>query len=174
MTSRTRTLTLEPLTPEAFASYGSIVGADGQRGRPINDGSAQRIDLPDPDLLVDDGRPAMAVFRARAALLPFTLRALERHSLGSQSFVPLAGAPFIVVVALGDEAPDPATLRAFHVDGSSGVTFARGVWHHPLIALAAGDFVVLERRGDALDCDVATIAETLVTGRRSPSPGEIG
>lgn len=172
MTSRT--LMLQPLVRKSFAQYGSIVGPEGHSGRPINDGTSQRIDLPDPDVVGDDGRPALAVFRAQAVELPFVVRALERHRLGSQSFVPLAGAAFIVVVALGDEAPDPATLRAFHVDGSSGVTFARGVWHHPLIALTAGDFVVLERRGEALDCEVATIAETLVTGRRSPSPGEIG
>lgn len=159
------TLALKTVTQDAFAPFGTVVTSRERSGRRINAGTSMRVDLPDPDLLAEDGRPALAVFHARAAALPFTVRALERHPLGSQTFVPLAGTPFAVVVALGDARPDPATLRAFRVDGNQGVTFARGVWHHPLIALAAGDFVVLERRGEAPDCEVAAIPETLVAER---------
>ncbi|MBW7923307.1 MAG: ureidoglycolate lyase [Burkholderiaceae bacterium] len=157
-----RTLALQPLAHEAFAPYGFVVAAGDRAGRPINDGTSQRIDLPDPDVAGDDGHPALAVFRASAARLPFAVRALERHRLGGQTFVPLGGSPFAVVVALGDAEPDPASMRAFLVDGRSGVHFARGVWHHPLLALADGDFVVLERRGAAIDCEVVAVAQTVV------------
>lgn len=160
-----RVLALQPLAPDAFSPYGWVVAGGGRAGRAINAGTSQRIDLPDPDLLADEGRPALAVFRARACTLPFPVHALERHRLGSQTFVPLARVPFAVVVALGDARPDPLTLRAYAVDGSVGVTFTRGVWHHPLLALAAGDFLVLERRGGEPDCELAEIPETLIVER---------
>ncbi len=170
-----RTLALQPLTHEAFAPYGFVVAAGERAGRPINDGTSQRIDLPDPDVVGDDGRPALAVFRASAVRLPFVVRALERHRLGSQTFVPLGGPPFAVVVALGDAGPDPASIRAFLVDGRSGVHFARGVWHHPLLALADGDFVVLERRGAAIDCEVVAVGQTVIVDASSASrPDDAG
>jgi len=159
---RGRTLALQPLTARDFAPYGFVVAPGGDAGRTINDGTARRFDLPDPDVAADGGRAALAVFRARAVALPFVVHALERHRLGGQSFVPLAGAPFVVVVAVGEARPDPATMRAFHVDGRCGVHFARGVWHHPLLARVDADFVVLERRADAIDCELATMAETII------------
>ncbi|MCC6197513.1 MAG: ureidoglycolate lyase, partial [Burkholderiales bacterium] len=51
----------------------------------------------------------------------------------------------------------PATVSAFRIDGNCGVTLRRGVWHHPLLALADGDFAVLERRGTAIDCEVVEL-----------------
>lgn len=86
------------------------------------------------------------------------VRELERHRLGSQTFLPLGGRLFVVVVvALGADAPEPATLAAFRVDGDCGVTFRRGVWHHPLLALEEGDFAVIERRGVDVDCEVVGV-----------------
>jgi ureidoglycolate lyase len=39
-------------------------------------------------------------------------------------------------------------LRAFVTDGRQGVNYARGVWHHPVIALGREtDFVVVDRGG---------------------------
>jgi len=164
-----RTLALQPLDAGAFAAYGFVIAAGDGVGRPINDGTAQRFDLPDPDFAYDGGRAALAVFRAHAVALPFTVREFERHRLGGQGFVPIGGAPFAVVVALGDARPDGGTMRAFRVDGRCGVHFARGVWHHPLLALVDGDFVVLERRGDAVDCERAPVAQTLVVDRSAPN-----
>lgn len=69
---------------------------------------------------------------------------MERHCLGSQTFVPVMGTPFVVLVALGVMEPDFSTLKAVRADGSAGITLVPDVWHHPLLALAAGDFVVLE------------------------------
>jgi len=163
-----RTLVLQPLAADAFARFGFVAAAGAPVGRPINDGTAQRFDLPDPDLVGDGGRPALALFRAQGVALPFVVRSLERHRLGGQTFVPLGGVPFVVVVALGDARPNLETMRAFGVDGRCGVHFARGVWHHPLLALRDGDFVVLERRGHAGDCELAPVAQTLVVDPSTP------
>lgn len=147
----------KPLTAGAFAPYGDVVTSAGRDGRSINAGTSVRVEMPEPDVLDHDGRPSLSVFRASAVRLPFEVRELERHRLGSQSFLPLGGAPFVVVVALGDEAPDDDTLAAFLVDGRRGITFRRGTWHHPLLALEEGDFAVIERRGVAVDCEVAAL-----------------
>ncbi len=78
---------------------------------------------------------------------------MERHPLGSQAFLPLGDVKYLVVVAPAGEF-DPAGLRAFYAEGWQGVNYARGVWHHPLIALErVSDFVVMDRGGEQPNCD---------------------
>lgn len=152
-----RRLVLRPATAESFAPYGDLLTSAGRDGRSINAGTSTRVEMPEPDVLADGGRPSLSVFRARAARLPIEVRELERHRLGSQTFLPLGGTPFAVVVALGEARPDAETLAAFRIAGDCGVAFRRGVWHHPLLALADGDFAVLERRGTGIDCEVSAL-----------------
>jgi ureidoglycolate lyase len=156
-----RALALRPLTQEAFAHYGDVITSAGRAGRPINAGTSQRVDLPDLDVIGDGGAPSLSVFRARAVRLPLKVHQLERHRLGSQTFLPL-GAAFALVVALGNHAPETDTLVAFHVPPDRGITLRRGVWHHSLIALADGDFAVIERRGLETDCEVADVEPTML------------
>jgi ureidoglycolate lyase len=66
----------------------------------------------------------------------FSVTLLEKHPGSTQVFIPMGGATrFLVVVALGGDEPDLATLRAFVAGGSQGITYRPGVWHHPIIAL---------------------------------------
>jgi ureidoglycolate lyase len=147
-----------PITTDGFAPYGWLVAADGHAGRAINDGSSLRVDdVGELDLTAQAGVPCLAVFRARARDPRGPWQTLERHRLGTQTFVPLAGTRCVVLVALGAEAPDPTTLAAFVVRGDQGVTLRAGTWHHGLLALDDGDFVVIERRAAEVDCDVATL-----------------
>ncbi len=145
------------ITPQDFAPYGDVISAAGRASRDINAGTSARAEMADPDLLEQGGRPSLSVFRAQGAALPFTAAMMERHRLGSQSFIPLGGTPFAVLVALGSDAPDPGSFAAFLVDGGSGITLRRGTWHHPLIALADGDFVVLERGAAQVDCEIVVL-----------------
>jgi ureidoglycolate lyase len=150
----------QPLSDATFAPFGHVISGSSDSGRPINHGSSQRVDQPGALALhAEGGQPVLAVFRAQAQAPQGPWRELERHRLGTQSFVPLRGARCIVLVALGEHAPDPATLAAFVVDGGQGFTLSAGTWHHPLIALDDGDFVVLERGAQAVDCDVQHLAE---------------
>lgn len=148
-----------PLTAEAFAPYGDVVASTGRAGRPINADTSIRVEMPAPDILADGGTPSLSVFRASARRLPLDVRELERHRLGSQTFLPLGGTAFVAVVALGDETPDPETLAAFASDGTAGITIRRGVWHHALLSLNDGDYAVIERRGAEVDCDVVELAQ---------------
>ncbi|KAI1691711.1 ureidoglycolate lyase domain-containing protein [Ditylenchus destructor] len=111
------------------------------KGRPINDGNATRFDLLD-DLRLDaeGGRPMLALFRAQARRFPHEVAEMERHTLGSQTFVPLGDRRFAIVVARAGEAPASADqLAAFVTDGRQGVVLAPGTWHHALMAVDAGD-----------------------------------
>ena len=73
---------------------------------------------------------------------------------------PLAPMRFLVVVALAGPAPRADQLRCFMAAPGQGVNYARGTWHHPLLALdAGGDFLVIDRGGPAAaaDCEVLSL-----------------
>jgi ureidoglycolate lyase len=151
----------QPLTPKAFAPYGTVLAAPDGAGRPINGGNAERFDLVDDLRLgAQAGRPMLALFRAQARRFPHEVTEMERHALGSQTFVPLGERRFVIVVAPAGEAPTTAgVLEAFITDGHQGVVLAPGTWHHALLAVDAGDFVVIERAAAAVDCDVCWLQE---------------
>jgi ureidoglycolate lyase len=155
-------LEARPLTPQAFAPYGTVAGrtsaVDGT-GRWINAGTTERFDLVD-DLALDaeGGRAVLAMFRAQARRFPHAVVELERHRLGSQTFVPLGAQRFVIVVAPAGAAPTAQTLAAFVTDGRQGITLAPGTWHHALLAVDGGDFVVVERAGERVDCDIAVLS----------------
>jgi len=149
-------LPIEPLTRAAFAPFGDVIEAAAARGDyPINDGTAQRHhDIARIDCNAGDGHGLISIVHAQPRELPFAIVMLERHPLGSQAFVPLSPARYIVVVA---ESPEAAP-RAFLASGGQGINYHRGTWHHPLLALdAAADFLVIDRGGDGGNCDEATL-----------------
>lgn len=162
-TSR-RLLAMEPLTAEAFAPFGDVIEAsDNVRHFPINNGSTERYhDLARVDVSSNGGHAMLSIFRARPCRLPMQLLLLERHPLGSQAFMPLSPLPYLVVVAEAAPVPDLARLRCFRAAPGQGVNYARGTWHHPLLALQAGsDFLVVDRGGAASDanCDEYPLAD---------------
>ncbi len=142
-------LPVEPLTRAAFAPFGDVIEAGGARHFEINNGSTTRFhDLARVDVAAEGGHTLVNIFRARPLAMPLTLAMVEKHPLGSQAFVPLGGAPFLVVVAPPGGTVAPAALRAFLAEGGQGVNYARGVWHHPVIALdRETDFLVIDRGG---------------------------
>ncbi len=142
-------LPVEPLTRAAFAPFGDAIEAAGAEHFEINNGSTTRFhDLARVDVEAEDGHVLVNIFRARPLPMPLTVAMMEKHPLGSQAFVPLEAAPFLVVVAPPGEAVAPQDLRAFLAVAGQGVNYARGVWHHPVIALdRETDFLVIDRGG---------------------------
>ena len=146
----------EPLTAAAFRPFGDVIEArDAGAHHTINGGFAERFhDLAQIDTAEAGGRPLLNIFRAVPRPLPLQLSEVERHQLGSQAFMPLAPMRFLVVVALAGPAPRADQLRCFMAAPGQGVNYARGTWHHPLLALAAGgDFLVIDRGGPAAAAD---------------------
>ena len=149
-----RLLTPEPLTAQAFAPFGSVIEAsDAAAKLDINQGHAVRYDrLAEIDVTDGGGIAIVSLFRARP-LAELVLRTFERHPLGSQSFVPLSGRPYLVAVAPAGDF-DPAAIRLFRAEGNQGVHYNKGVWHHFLLVLNAdSDFLVVDRAGPGDNCD---------------------
>ncbi|CAG9245787.1 Ureidoglycolate lyase [Paraburkholderia unamae] len=152
-------LHMEPLTRAAFAPFGDVIELEGARHFPINGGTTERFhDLAAIDVDEAGGRPIVNVFRAQPRAWPVEIAMMERHPLGSQAFVPLGDVGYAVVVAPAG-AFDPAHLRAFWAGRGQGVNYAKGVWHHPLLAFdRVSDFVVIDRGGAQPNCDEITLA----------------
>ncbi|MGA0582644.1 MAG: ureidoglycolate lyase [Castellaniella sp.] len=169
MTTTPTLLTIEPLTREAFAPFGDVIQADDAANHfTINEGNTERYhDLAriDPG---EDGRAIVSIFRGLPRTLPFTITMMERHPKASQAFIPLSGRPYLVVVADPASRPAVADLRVFLCRGDQGVNYARGVWHHPLLALeAVSDFLIVDRSGPGENCDVVQMEAPSVI----PVPG---
>jgi ureidoglycolate lyase len=155
-----RILKALPISRETFAPFGWLIEAPYAAGTAINGGSSQRVDgLTELALDAAGGKPCLAIFKASARDPAGPWAELERHCLGTQTFIPINGVPFVVLVALGAAEPDASTLQAFTVSGQQGITLRAGTWHHGLLALSDGDFVVLERSADAVDCELAQLLE---------------
>lgn len=149
------TLVAQPLTAANFAPFGTVLEAPRHGGRWINGGSSERFDLvEDLQLGAAGGHAQLALFRASAQTYPIAIREVECHRLGSQTFVPWGHRRFVVVVAPAGGPPAADALKAFVTDGHQGVVLAPGTWHHGLLALDAGDFLVIERAAPVVDCDL--------------------
>jgi ureidoglycolate lyase len=150
MTGVRRLLPVEPLSRAAFAPYGELVDAAGVEPQVINAGTARKFaDLARVEMA--PGLPAaLGIYRAEPRELPMALLELERHPLGSQAFVPLRPARYLVAVAGRREEPRPEDLRVFLASGQQGVNLHAGVWHHALLLLdRESEFLVVERaRGE--------------------------
>ncbi|MBQ0804823.1 MAG: ureidoglycolate lyase [Sulfitobacter sp.] len=149
----TRDIKAEPLTADAFAPFGDVLDASGSPDKMINAGLCGRHhDLAALDF-GPDGRAGISIFNAQARSLPYTLNLIERHPEGSQAFIPMTGAPFLVIVAPGDGGR-PGTPRAFLTAPYQGINLHRGVWHGVLTPLAEpGLFAVVDRIGASANLD---------------------
>jgi ureidoglycolate lyase len=152
-------LEVEALTRASFSGFGEVIEpASARHVFTINEGSAQRFhDLCRIDTGSNDGRTLVSLFEAEPRPLPFEVRMLERHPLGSQAFIPLdPGLRYLVVVA---ESPE-SRPRVFLARHGQGINLARGTWHHPLLALdQRSDFLVIDRGGEGVNCDEAVLPQ---------------
>ncbi len=139
-------LVAEPLTAENFASFGEVIETRGRDCRTINKGYADRYEnLANLDV-TDGGHPALSIFRARPVELPFSITSMECHPNASQGFIPTGNARFLVVVARAAKQFDKSDIRVFVTNGSQGVNYKRGVWHHFLLVIdQQQDFIVIDR-----------------------------
>lgn len=153
-----RDIIAQPLTAEAFAPFGEVLEAAGEPDRLINQGQCGRHhDLARIDF--GDGRAGISVFNAVPRGLPLAVEMVEHHPQGSQAFLPMAQAPFLVVVA-PDENGVPGTPQAFLAAPGQGVNYRRNVWHGVLAPLAApGLFAVVDRIGDGPNLEEHWFAE---------------
>lgn len=155
-TTRQLTIKLESLTSEAFAPFGDVVEIEGAKHFSINRGTVERYhDLANVDTSAQDGRTLVSIVCCNEpATLPYTLPFVERHLLGSQSFIPMDNTPIVVAVAEAGEPPASGNLRAFISNGQQGINYHKGVWHMPMLFLNADQrMIVVDRGGPGDNCD---------------------
>lgn len=139
-------ITAEPLTEAAFAPFGDVLEVRGPPDRLINQGLCGRFhDRARLDF--GDGRAGLSLFDAEPRRLPYRLEMMERHPDGSQAFVPMTMAAFLVIVA-PDAGGVPGSPQAFLTAPGQAINLHRGTWHGVLTPLSApGLFAVLDRIG---------------------------
>ena len=152
-------LAARPLTAEAFAPYGEVFAV------PETVGMRTSFDTGLANL-----RPhvpaSLSLILAAPVPQPVAVSVIERHVFTSQSFVPMAPARWVIVVAPGtaEDGPDLAAAEAFLPVPGQGITLAPGTWHAPLTVLdAASPFAILMWRDYGPDDEqVIAIAPMMV------------
>ena len=159
--SRYRSLVAEPLTREAFAPFGDVIDTDGAESFPINQGRTERFHaLSRGELSGATDRGILSIFRGQP-MTPLEITLMERHPLGSQSFIPMNNVDFLAVVAPPGDF-DEAAVRVFLVKGHQGVTYHAGTWHAPLLPLTAdADYLVVDRQGLGQNCDEVDLQQSI-------------
>lgn len=144
-----RFLKVQDLTAEAFKPFGDVIEAGTSDPVMINEGTTERYhNLAKVDVTTQDGVPLINIFRGTPRAQPIEIRMMENHPLGSQAFMPLSARPYYVVVAKPGETVGADDLYCFLAQPGQGVSYARNVWHHPLLALEeVSDFLVMDRGG---------------------------
>lgn len=141
-------LEIHPLTRSAFAPFGDVIEADPSTMRFINGGTTERFHaLAKAEAVGEGAEVIINIFRGQPRAFPYAIDMMERHPFGSQSFSPLSGTPFLVVVS-EDEGGRPGVPKVFLARGDQGVNYRRNVWHHPLMSLGmVSDFLIVDRAG---------------------------
>ena len=144
-----RIVTAIPLTRAAFAPFGDVIDTDCDTHYPINQGKCERYhDLAKVEAAGENARVLVSIFKGTPYPFPLKLEMVERHPFGSQAFMPLSPAPFLVVVC--HDTPDgPGEPHAFITAPGQGVNYKRNLWHAVLTPIENPQhFLVVDRGGD--------------------------
>ena len=145
--SEPRLLKAVQATPELLAPYGEVLGYNPAIAPlPIEfyDGAVKVRRVVN---FISDEQTEMPVCTVNRR--PLEVRWMERHAKHTQAFIPLGGAPFVVVMAppTAGELPDLDAVRAFLFDGSAGFVMKLGTWHEfPFAVIDATQLIVVLRR----------------------------
>lgn len=150
----TKILTARPLTREAFAEFGDVLDTSRESHYPINAGMTERYhDLARIEAEGPNARVVVSIAKARPYAFPLILSMVERHPFGSQAFMPLSQAPFLVVVC-HDTNDGPGEPHVFVTAPGQGVSYPRNTWHGVLTPIGAPqDFLIVDRDGDGTNLE---------------------
>lgn len=149
-----RIIGARPLTRDAFAEFGDVLDTDGANHYPINGGLCERYhDLARVEAEGPYARVLVSIFRAQPRAFPLKLSMVERHPFGSQAFMPLSQAPFLVIVC-HDGPEGPGEPHAFLTAPGQGVSYPRNTWHGVLTPIGEEQrFLVVDRGGDGTNLE---------------------
>ena len=132
-----------------FDAYGDLISTDNIDPMDINAGYAKRFDnLANINTSKNNGNTIISIFKAFKRSFPMNIDMMEKHPLGSQTFIPMKETIFITFVAPGEEKPEINKIESFIIPKGSGINYKPGIWHFPLISTEDMDFLVVDRKGD--------------------------
>lgn len=155
-------LTIENADATSIAPYGRLVAADMAQTPRSSAFYGDKVELWSLPGFQTDADSCLSV--ARTHPRPNEVIWMERHFKHTQTFVPLGGQPFVMVLGAPTEtsAPDPGNVRAFRFDGSAGVMLFVGTWHEfPFAVSATTDVLVILRNETNRDLEVRENDEAL-------------
>jgi ureidoglycolate lyase len=154
--SRTPPVTMPNILAGGTAHFGRHVGSP-----PVGFGTDDLdiLHLWDPKVTFALGGEPPGIRYMVVHARPLHFHIMERHLLGSQTFIPVGGRPAVFAVAppadldQQEAIPDPDAIEAFYLDGSCAVNIRPGTWHWTPIPARAEDvpFVTLTRAKVRLD-----------------------
>ena len=144
-------ISIEQLDINIFSKFGDIIQKKNALDlRSINQGTTTRYhNISKLSLESKNGNSSISIFSGSPRDLPIEIKIMEKHPIASQSFLPIQDYDWLIVVCEEkNELPDLSTLRCFQVDGDTGITYNKNIWHHPLLVKKKQDFWVIDRIND--------------------------
>jgi ureidoglycolate lyase len=144
-------ISIEQLDINIFSKFGDIIQKkNALELRSINQGTTTRYhNTSKLSLESKNGNSSISIFSGSPRDLPIEIKIMEKHPIASQSFLPIQDYDWLIVVCEEkNELPDLSTLRCFQVDGDTGITYNKNIWHHPLLVKKKQDFWVIDRIND--------------------------
>ena len=131
-----------------FAAFGDLISTKDLNPIDINAGYAKRFDnLADLNTSKDGGKTIVSIFSALKRNFPMKIDMMEKHPLGSQSFIPMKETTFLAFVAPSGESPDINKIQSFIIPPKTVINYKPGIWHFPLISTEDTNFLVIDRKG---------------------------
>ena len=136
------------ITRKNFKKFGDIISTKKIKSININDGYAKRFnDLCRINTSSKKGSTIVSIFSAKKRKFPMNIKMMEKHSLGSQAFIPMEETTFLVFVAPKGKKPNIKKLKSFIIPKQIGINYRPGIWHFPLISTKNMNFLVIDRKG---------------------------
>ena len=148
---------IEKLDSNVFSRFGNIIEKkNASELRSINQGTTTRYhNISELDLESKNGNSGISIFSGLPRDLPVEIKIMEKHPIASQSFLPIQDYDWLIIVSEEkNELPDLNTLRCFQVNGDTGITYNKNIWHHPLLVKKKQDFWVIDRINDKEDTSI--------------------
>ena len=143
-----KTISIEVITMEAFLPFGHLIDKKHATTKYlINQGTTERHHkLSELNLNNEGGTPTISIFSGTPRALPIEIKIMEKHPIGSQSFLPMQNIDWLTVVCHEkNEKPDLNNLKCFLINGNMGITYNKNIWHHPLLVKNKQDFWIVDR-----------------------------
>lgn len=138
------TLRFEPLTPEAFAPFGTVLSPAARERLPINT-YGDKLNLYRQSFESDQ---PIEWFIVQGVKRDMQALFLERHMQLTQAFIPMNGDAFVTIVARPDAREENGMIaldemRAFIVPGDMAIQIHRGTWHENPFPLKDGQWFLV-------------------------------